>query len=165
MTEEEFNIKVVGMHRQLYAYAYTLLHDEDEASDCVQEAYVKLWEFRRRLSEIENPEAYCITVARRQALDRLRRKRLVSDESADERTDIVSADATPAELTEIRDEMSFAKAMLCKLPERQRNVVELSGIAGLSNSEIAEATGLSDDNVRVLLSRGRSRLRQLFNKR
>jgi len=54
--------------------------------------------------------------------------------------------------------------MIDMLPENQRRVVMLSGIAGLSNSEIKKATGLSDDNVRVLLSRGRKKLRELFSR-
>ncbi|MDE6768460.1 MAG: RNA polymerase subunit sigma-70, partial [Muribaculaceae bacterium] len=41
-------------------------------------------------------------------------------------------------------------------------VVMLSAVSGLSNNEIQEVTGLSDDNVRVLLSRGRKKLKQLF---
>ncbi len=39
----------------------------------------------------------------------------------------------------------------------------MSAVGGLTNSEIKDATGLTDDNVRVLLSRGRKKLRQLFS--
>lgn len=50
------------------------------------------------------------------------------------------------------------------LPETQRKVVELSSVRGLSNAEITDITGLSDENVRVLLSRGRRRLRELYGR-
>lgn len=54
--------------------------------------------------------------------------------------------------------------LLKRLPENQRTVVVMSAVTGLSNSEISQATGLSAENVRVLLSRGRKKLRELFYK-
>ncbi len=53
-------------------------------------------------------------------------------------------------------------AALVTLPERQRQVVVLRDLEGLSTPEIAEVLGLADGNVRVLLHRGRMRLRQLL---
>lgn len=164
MTEEEFNMKVVGLHRQMYAHAFVILHDRDEASDCVQESYVKLWEARARLAEVENVSAYCITTVRRFAIDRLRDARKLAPADASEQTDFPSAEASPLGRLQQRDDLSVAKELLMELPPRQRRLVEMSGIAGLSNQEISAATGLSDENVRTLLSRGRSRLRMLFKK-
>jgi RNA polymerase sigma-70 factor (ECF subfamily) len=48
------------------------------------------------------------------------------------------------------------------LPERQRQVVVLRDLEGLSATEVADVLGLSEGNVRVLLHRGRMRLRQLL---
>lgn len=49
---------------------------------------------------------------------------------------------------------------LNELPERQRDVVMLRDIDGLSSQEVCEALEISEGNQRVLLHRGRSRLRQ-----
>jgi RNA polymerase sigma-70 factor (ECF subfamily) len=46
-----------------------------------------------------------------------------------------------------------------QLPRRQREVVTLRDIDGLSGQEVAEALEISEANQRVLLHRGRSRLR------
>jgi RNA polymerase sigma-70 factor (ECF subfamily) len=48
---------------------------------------------------------------------------------------------------------------LAELPERQRTVVELRDVHGLSSDEVCERLGLSPANQRVLLHRGRARLR------
>jgi RNA polymerase sigma-70 factor (ECF subfamily) len=48
------------------------------------------------------------------------------------------------------------------LPTRQRAVVALRDVHGLSPEEVCEALGLSPGNQRILLHRGRSRLRQLL---
>ena len=48
------------------------------------------------------------------------------------------------------------------LPGRQREVVLLRDVEGMSGEEVCAVLALSDANQRVLLHRGRSRLRQLF---
>ncbi len=49
-----------------------------------------------------------------------------------------------------------------ELPARQREVVLLRDVEGMSGEEVCAVLALSDANQRVLLHRGRSRLRQLF---
>jgi RNA polymerase sigma-70 factor (ECF subfamily) len=51
---------------------------------------------------------------------------------------------------------------LAELPERQRMVVTLRDVHGLSSDEVCALLGLSASNQRVLLHRGRSRLRGLL---
>jgi RNA polymerase sigma-70 factor (ECF subfamily) len=53
-------------------------------------------------------------------------------------------------------------AALDTLPERQRQVVVLRDLEGLSTPEVAAVLDLSEGNVRVLLHRGRMRLRELL---
>jgi RNA polymerase sigma-70 factor (ECF subfamily) len=54
------------------------------------------------------------------------------------------------------------RVWLDELPARQREVVLLRDIEGMSSDEVCAVLALSDVNQRVLLHRGRSRLRQLF---
>jgi RNA polymerase sigma-70 factor (ECF subfamily) len=50
-------------------------------------------------------------------------------------------------------------AAIEELPERQREVVMLRDVDGLTSEEVCAALGISEGNQRVLLHRGRSRLR------
>jgi RNA polymerase sigma-70 factor (ECF subfamily) len=52
------------------------------------------------------------------------------------------------------------QGILRELPRRQREVVMLRDVAGLSGQEVCAALAISDANQRVLLHRGRSHLRQ-----
>lgn len=60
-----------------------------------------------------------------------------------------------AELLELRGQLRVA---LGELPDRQRLVVTLHDVEGLSTEEVAEVLELTTNNVRVLLHRGRARL-------
>ena len=54
------------------------------------------------------------------------------------------------------------RAWIDELPARQRAVVLLRDVEGMSSEEVCAVLALSEGNQRVLLHRGRSRLRQLF---
>jgi RNA polymerase sigma-70 factor (ECF subfamily) len=55
------------------------------------------------------------------------------------------------------------KAALDELPPRQRQVVMLRDVEGLSHDEACAVLGISEGNQRILLHRGRSRLRELID--
>ena len=54
------------------------------------------------------------------------------------------------------------RAWIDDLPARQREVVLLRDVEGMSSEEVCTVLSLTEGNQRVLLHRGRSRLRQLF---
>ena len=77
--------------------------------------------------------------------------------------------APPRALDTVPDERLLAKEMrqriagaLETLPESQRIVVTLRDIAGWDSEEVCEVLGLSEGNQRVLLHRGRAKLRAVF---
>lgn len=164
MKEEEFKKIFLPMHVSMFRQCMILLKNIEEASDCVQDAYTKLWEMRSRLKNIENLEAYCMVTVRRYALDRLRKQKSHKMGNIDEVSNYVSDDYHSRRL-EDEEKLEEVKRVMEKLPENQRLVMTLSSVMGLSNSEISAETGLSHENVRVLLSRGRTRLKTRFGKR
>lgn len=69
---------------------------------------------------------------------------------------------TPEEETIAAESRTQLEQGLAELPERQRSVVALRDIHGLSSEHVSSLLGLSAGNQRVLLHRGRSRLRGLL---
>ncbi|HEX3489315.1 MAG TPA: sigma-70 family RNA polymerase sigma factor [Streptosporangiaceae bacterium] len=86
------------------------------------------------------------------------------------RFDAVGAWAVPPEpwADQVEDKLTAAKmaarilAAIDELPPRQREVVTLRDVQGMSSAEVCGALGISQANQRVLLHRGRSWLRQLI---
>lgn len=62
------------------------------------------------------------------------------------------------------DSVNLLNRIIDTLPPNQQMVIKMSTFAQCSNDEIAAATGLSDANVRTLLSRARHRIKELFSK-
>jgi RNA polymerase sigma-70 factor (ECF subfamily) len=69
---------------------------------------------------------------------------------------------SPEEETLAAESRTQIENGLAELPERQRTVVTLRDVHGLSSEEVSSLLGLSAVNQRVLLHRGRSRLRGLL---
>ena len=55
------------------------------------------------------------------------------------------------------------KSALDELPPRQRQMVLLRDVEGLSSNEACAALGISEGNQRILLHRGRARLREILD--
>jgi RNA polymerase sigma-70 factor (ECF subfamily) len=74
------------------------------------------------------------------------------------------AHASPESIAADRELVALVASALDQLPEQQRLVVTLRDVELLSAAEVCEVLQLSDDNQRVLLHRGRARLRAIIDK-
>ena len=61
MTHQEFKARFLPCHKKMYYIAFRYLGNEYDAEDMVQNTYLKLWEKRESLENIENNEDYAIT--------------------------------------------------------------------------------------------------------
>ena len=138
-----------------------MLSDRFEAEDAVQNLYVRLWEQKDEIEHIVSPEAYCRTVLKRICIDHWRRIR-ARDGDVEFVEEISEANAPPDAEEEVAAE--FLEHFLSTLPESQRRVMRMQ-MRGNSLEEIAEATGLTEGNIKVIVSRIRKRFKELYYKR
>lgn len=134
----------------------------DEADDVVQDTLLRLWTLRDRLDCYDNIDAVAMVTARRLAIDALRRTGCRPSERLDEDCQQASDEMMPDEVADAGLGEALASQLLSKLPDRQAMIVKMRHADGLEPAEIAVLTGISEGNVRTLLSRGRQRLRQLY---
>jgi RNA polymerase sigma-70 factor (ECF subfamily) len=160
MQASEFKQLFLPLSRQIYWMAWRLTGNAEEAEDLTQEVYAQLWTKRESLSGISNPIAYCSVLVRNLYLNQVRKQRVETTEMARE---LFVADGNRLEdAIEQRQACEQVMRLIGQLPEQQRKVVTMHDVEGCSNEEIRQQTGLASTHLRVLLSRARKTIRQLF---
>lgn len=159
MQVEEFNQLVEKMRDKMYRLALRVVKNEEEAHDVVQDSFVKVWKKREKLAEIENKEAYCMTIARNMGIDKLRARKMDTTD-IDEQYDLKANVADPERQLVAKQELSIVMDIVDKLPENHRTVIQLRDIEGYTYKEISEMTGYSIEKVKVYLHRARTKLKQ-----
>lgn len=158
MTAESFKQQYFSLHPKLYRIAYTIIKNEEDAEDLVQDAYCKLWDEREKLVEINKPEAYCYTLVKHLCLDFLRSPKtsrsdnIINYDFADEVETVENHIISIETVQQIKHHIN-------NLPKKQRQILHLRSFGECSLEEIETITGESSVNVRVLLSRARNTLK------
>jgi len=156
---DSFVREAIRLHeRPLLRYVIHLLGDHDRARDIVQDTYVKLC--RQPLANVDGHVAeWLFTVARRAALDVIRKEGRMSQFAEGQAERLVAADPTPAATAETRESCRQVLDLLPRLPRNQQEVVRLKFQEGFSYQEIAAITHLSMGNVGFLLHTALATLR------
>ncbi|CAH0998752.1 ECF RNA polymerase sigma factor SigH [Neolewinella maritima] len=156
-----FTTIAASVRDRLYRLALRMVGDDGEAEDVVQEVLLSGWQRRREIEALDNPPAWLLKMTHNRAIDRLRSRRVrTTNERAAAVADQTSR--TPHCLAESADTLGHIHRLMQQLPADQRSVLQLREVEGLPYREIAETTGLTVDQVKVYLHRGRGKLRQLL---
>ena len=146
----------------LYRIAFHILERQDEAEDAVQETFLKLWEIRDKLDDVESAKAYSIRILKNECLDRLRKaKKSVPADQVLVREPISPAD----EQIDARRRLEKVLGAIKSLPDSQKQVLLLRTVEGLSYEEISKKMGMSQLTLRVLLTRARGALKNLSGRK
>ncbi len=137
--------------------AYRMLADAAEAEDIAQEAMLRLWQYADRWQAGGSGVAAWLTrVATNACLDRIRRRRFVSEDAVPERAD----DAMLADEMIEEDEVRAAVAACIEaLPDRQRAAVILTYYEEQQNKTAADILAMQLKAFESLLFRARASLR------
>lgn len=166
MTTEEFNRIWVPLGERMYKVAFYILESEDDAMDAVQDLFVKLWNKKDDLQDVRAPLAYSLELTKNQCLDRIRSKNVRQTDRIDEaKVGFPDPNTAPDDDFIGRETVRIVRQCVAELPDNQRNVLEMRVFKGLSYEDISEKTGLSQLNLRVLLSLARKSLRSKIAKR
>ena len=150
--------------RSLYSLVLHLLKDADEAEDVVEETFWQAW---RKASSYEPSKGavstWLLTIGRRKALDRIRaKKRHKEDPIGQDNTfaNLPSTALDPSQDMEGSELREHVRAALGQLPAEQREVLELGYFNGMSQTEIADATGQPLGTVKTRMRLAMQKLRE-----
>ena len=137
----------------LYRFSYSLVRSAEVAEEIVSDVFIKLWQMRSRLSEIDNLRVYLYTIARNLSLNYLDRNtdsRVIGLENLD--TAAFVEGANPADLCISADLANQMRRIVQQLPPQCRLIFQLVREEGLRHKEVAAILGVSPFTVRNQLA-------------
>lgn len=151
MTTKEYNHCVRHLGDDLYRFALRYANLSAAAEDAVQDVFADLWE-RRSEVESEGARGWLIRALYRRLVDMHRHDEVVRNAQVAQENEY-----RQHEDFELKDALAHA---LATLPEQQRMLVLLRDLEGYEYAEMAQMTGLSEQQVGVYLFRARKQLKK-----
>lgn len=148
-----------SIRSSLFLRARRLLADDDDARDVLQEAFVRLWNHRDRITRESSAAGLLMTTVRNLSLNKLR------DSSAHptdpfEPNFTESSDDPPDEIAETFARVS--KLIESSLSPRDRQILILRDRDEWDFDDIAQKFNLTEGNVRLIVARARKTIRNAY---
>ena len=161
--KEQFQESMIPHMDLLYNYAFYLTGNREDASDLLQETYLKAFRFFDKFQPGTNAKAWLYRIMRNAYINEFRRlKRIPDHVEYDEKVYAYSAGegaqqslndfVRKIDMEMFDDEITDA---LSSLPEKFKSVIVLRDVQDLPYEEIAEALEIPVGTVRSRLHRGR----------
>jgi RNA polymerase sigma-70 factor (ECF subfamily) len=164
-----FELLMRRYNERVYRAARSIVRDDEEAEDVMQQAYVNAFTHLRQFNGSARFSTWLTRIAINEALARVRRQGRY--ETFDDELSNVEP-FMPRNPSDNPERQAFAGELrgllewaIDALPNGMREVFVLREVEELSTSEVAECLGVSEDAVKTRLSRGRATLRRLLMER
>src|ERR1700737_3989944 len=146
----------------LRAVILSVLHEENETDDVLHDVLLQLWNNADRFVAEKGLHGFLVTLARRRALDRLRRRmayrratdRLETQMKAEFQDKMRGRGIKPNN----SDLSALLRRMIRLLPEPQQEVVQLTFFEGMSQREIAARKSIALGTVKTRLQLAQKKL-------
>ena len=159
-----FELLMRRYNERVYRAARSIVRDEQEAEDVMQQTYVNAFTHLRQFNGMAKFSTWLTRIAINESLARVRRqgKYEAFDDDLSNVEPFMSRNPSEnperqALTGELRGLLEWA---IDKLPDGMREVYVLREVEGLSTSEAAQCLGVSEDVVKTRLSRSRAVLRR-----
>lgn len=163
MERKEFETASERLRPKLFAVAFKLLKDEEDAKDMVQDALLKMWSIRHTLEQYSSVEALGVTIVRNLSVSYLRTSRFKDSDTVEDHYEIMDTQSADDDLLD-EEENRVAMKLISELPDMQQSILRMKHLDGLEVSEIAKLIGAKEEAVRSNLSRARKRILEQFKK-
>jgi RNA polymerase sigma-70 factor, ECF subfamily len=164
-----FELLMRRYNERIYRAARSIVRDEQEAEDVMQQAYVNAFTHLRQFNGSAQFSTWLTRIAINEALARVRRRgryEAFDDDLSNVEpfmsTNPVQSPERQAFAGELRGLLEWA---IDTLPDGMREVFVLRDVEGLTTAEVAESLDVSEDVVKTRLSRGRAALRRALLER
>lgn len=150
--------------RVAYGLAFRVLRDDRLAEDAVQEAFLGVWRTAAGYrAERAKASTWILTLVHRRAVDLVRREERRRAEPLDDEMRDIATSGSAADAAWLDFERERVQGALKRLPDPQREAIELAYYGGFSQSELAERLGMPLGTIKSRMFAGLARLRELLD--
>lgn len=164
MKQIDFRQDLLPLKDKIYRMGLRITLNAQEAEDLTQDTLLRVWNKRNELNNVASLEAYCLTICRNMALDRLALKENSNLPLDTEGTDAPDNARTPEEQLEYDEKLRRVNQLFNALPEKMRTALQLRDIEGKSYQEAAQVMGVTEETFKVTLHRARKAIRNQYEK-
>jgi RNA polymerase sigma-70 factor (ECF subfamily) len=140
----------------------SVLHDEGETDDTLSDVFLQLWDQADRFDAAKGLHGFLVTMARRRALDRLRRRlayRRATDRFQVEVEARYAAEPWVDQFESTNSDLAdLLQGVIHNLPVPQQEVINLTFFEGLSQRQIAARKSIALGTVKTRLQLARKKL-------
>ena len=160
--EALFELLVRRYDERVYRTIRSLLRDEDEVEDAMQQAWLAAYASLGSFEGGSTFSTWLTRIAMNEALLHLRRRRRLHSvyDPAEDGTVAAFPGESPEGQAASRELVRMLEAAIDALPDLYRTVFVLREVEGLSTAETSSCLGVSEEVVRVRLHRARQALRE-----
>ena len=148
---KEYNTVVKAHSGNLYRFVLKCIRNPDDASDIVQDSYLKLWQNKDKVI-FEKAKSWLFTTSYRALLNKVKKDARMEPIDTKDYAESHAQDKS-ADLKEILDKT------LDTLPHLQKSIILLRDLEGYNYQEIGEMLELTESQVKVYLFRGRQKIK------
>lgn len=130
---------------RVYGNTLTLVKSPQIAEEITQDIFLKIWQQKERLSEVQSFKHYIYVVGRNQVISQLRKK---IAGKLEEPADVLEDRLKPDAQLEYKETYQLIMEGIARLTPQQQLVFKMSRLEGLSYEEIGRRTGLSKNTVK-----------------
>ena len=145
--------------KRLHAYAFTILRDEIQAEEMVQQVFFKLWERNENLSLSGSFTAYLYRAVHNESLNYIKHQKVRSNHQLNVAYSMKNEVEHPAKKIMAGELEKKIHSALNELPEQCRTIFQMSRFDELKYREIADKLGISVKTVESQMSKALRLLR------
>lgn len=159
--EKAYKSLFLLLHNRLIEFSAAIVKSQEDAEEIVSDFFIKVWQKRTVLANLENPKLYCFVSVKNLSINRLSsNKKIVAPLVEEWDTNINSPFFNPEELMISKEAVAKIMLSVNQLPPKCKTIFKMVKEEGLKYNEVAQLLDISPKTVEAQMAIAFRRIKQ-----